>query len=67
MSKNIPYGNNSLEIAVFSEEDDKDEVSRARVEIKSIKFIGVGNLIGGATECIKAPPGFYAKAMSAAP
>ena len=55
LSHNINYGNNSLEISVFSEQAETDAVSRARVEIKSLKFIGVGNLVGGATECIKAP------------
>ena len=52
---------------MFSEQAETADISKARVEIKSIKFIGVGNLVGGATECIKTPAGFYASANSAAP
>ena len=58
----IPYGNNSIEISVISniEEYRPDFVSKANVEIKRITFLGT--TVGGASDCIPVPLGWYAPA-----
>ena len=60
----IPYGNNSVEISVLSNFDEyqKDFKSKANVEIKRITFLGT--TVGGASDCIPVPDGWYAASMS---
>jgi len=60
----MPYGNNSIEISAISnfEQYDPNFVSKAHLEIKRITFLGTK--VGGASDCIPVPDGWYAEARS---
>lgn len=63
----MPFGNNSVEISIISdiETHKSNFVSKARVQIKRISFLGTTR--GGAAECVPVPDGWYAPARSVDP
>lgn len=63
----LPSGANTYEISVISNPDKRDPtfVSKATAVIRRLSF--TGTVLGGAYECIPAPNGKYAPALSSEP